>query len=92
MIKEVVKYADDWQLHPLEVFNCMNMETNEITGYGYCSTEDYYLFHCGDYHDKYQRVVNLQYVDACITEKHDKLTEYGFRLVREIGDYKFWIK
>ena len=93
MITEVVKYADNWQLYPHEVFNCLDRDTNELTYTTQLpSDEQYYLFHCGDYRDKYQRVVNLRYVDACITEKHDKLTEYGFRLIREIGDYKFWIR
>ena len=93
MIKKVVKYTDNWQSHPLEVFNCMDMEKNEITDYTYyCTTDDYYLFHCSDCHDRYQLIVNLRYVDVCIAEKHDKLTKYGFKLIREIGDYKLWVR
>ena len=91
MITEVVKYTNNWELHPDEIFNCLDIDTNELMDPAYMSAQ-YYLFHCGDYHDRYQRVVNLRYVDACMTEFHDNLTKYGFKLIRVIGDYKFWVR
>ena len=92
MITEVVKYADNWQLYPQEVFNCLDTDTNELMDTTYTPFEQYYLFYCGDYYDRYQRVVNLRYVDACITDFHDNLTKYDFKLIRIFGDYKFWVR
>lgn len=92
MIKEVVKYTDAWYLYPNELFNCWDKETDKLVEPPVLPFDPYYLFHCGDYRDRYQRMVNLRYVDACVTELHDDLTQYGFKLIRMMGEYKFWVK
>ena len=92
MIKEIVKYTNDWYLYPDELFNTWDKVEDKMMELTKLPFEVYYPFHCGAYQDRYWRMVNLRYVDACMTESHDDLTKYGFKKIRMCGDYGFWVR
>lgn len=94
MIRSINKFTYDKEFYeciPSAIYNVLDIETNELMEYG-MKYGIYYIFHNGEDSDRYQRVVNLRFVDVCETDLKDDLGEYGFKLIRQIGARKQWVK
>ena len=94
MITSIVKYTNNWDLYPNQLFNCLDKETDTMLEDTGLPDSEYYPFpsSIGNYRDRYLRVIALRFVDACFTDKFDDMTKYGFKLVREYGSEKFWVR
>jgi hypothetical protein len=95
MIRNVNKFTREKEFYecvPSAIYNAVDIETNELLEDGVIKDGIYYIFHNGKVSDKYQRVVNLKFVDVCETDLEDDLSVYGFKLIRQMGVWKRWAK
>ena len=90
MIRFVNRYSVPIEHLPITAFNYLDAETDTLMEEG-MKRENYFVYHIGKDNDRYLRVIALDFVDVCETDKDDDLSSFGFKYIRQTPDgHKMW--
>lgn len=99
MIKEIKAFSQNIDFHSWDTFCFLDKATQSIieiynTPTPVQQTPYYPIVECimPQFLAPFQKCVNLERVQSCITELEDDLTKYGFKLINIYSQSKEWKK